>query len=1325
MKRLSVTIVLLGYCALAWCQPNNSTCEGVIELGVFPICDGTVYTNEGATPFDISFDNEPACFVENPPSNDVWFGFVTSGERKEIVITIDGVGNDGIRNIQAALYRGVCAVNSIALRSCAVSEAGEQQLSIDASDLTPNAQYYLRVDNFGGDANEGEFTVCIEEKSIDFNISDETTTLCRGRLYDSGGPDGNYGDNENYTFTICPSDFHRCVNLDMAFFNIEQKTAAVGDQIIFYNGPDTRSPIISVLGPDENFGTAHGGGGSCYNVQADDCLTIQFISDRSVNFEGFEANWECTVQPCTTDKQIKISGELTKEDIEEAISTPLSRVKIDTIICHEGALGTFNGGDETDLGLNSGLLLTTGSPFSVIGPNISDKISTNNGFEGDNDLDILSQLNGDGSTSNDACVVEMEVEVFSNELTFEYIFGSEEYPEFVGENFNDIFALLISGPGIDGIPEIDNQKNLAILPNQEFVQINSVNHLSNWEFYRNNTFGQSIEYDGLTSGLGSKKSLTASTEVLPCNTYRLKLAIADRGDFAFDSGVFIAEISSGAPTIALEVERSSDNIVEKCSGNEDEISVTLNRPLSTDVSFTTIIEGSATLGTDYQLNLPAEITFLAGETIKTYPIIPISDDLVEGTEEIIIKLINETECGTVTLSELVVEIDDEVQVEIDRAQDTLQTCLATEVQISASGAREYTWSPINNISDPFSPNPILQLEEDGWLFVKGTLGNTEFAECTATDSIFIQTINPITQIVELGKENFCKGEALQLNVNTNEETFALEWITALGEIIEQDNGTILNISTVGEDQKIFVQQTTGECITTDSLTINVDDFFFPVLNFTDTTVCQSDAVEIVPFVIPSSTSYTWSPSDFLSATNIANPIAIPERDQTYTLTAVSENGFCSVDTSISIKVAQNEINIITEGPIKICEGEEIDISAEVTSTSSNPIVSWTIDQNPTSAEGIRFNRSISTEGFLTAIVSDGGCVNADSIFIEVEALPDLDILTLPDRNSFCAGEIVTLISEDFPNTFFPDISFEWLDVEGSNTGLNYAFRTEESRYFVRKTVNGLCESLDSIFVIVDDLDASLNITEATICSGDTLPLQIISSGVDEVIWSPNICETTNCETVFLELDFSQDFTAVVKSGNCRDTLDLSVKVIDYDLNIVEVEETVPLGTEMTFVAELDIEYDGRYFWFINDELLDETSNTLMYQIISDTTKVQVGIDLPSCGDSALFIFASIPEIVFPDAFIPTGDVLNQTFTYAAIIENNGFETAFINVETFEIFNRWGQQVFSCDDQTCLDDGWDGRINGREAPAAVYAYIFKGALPNGDEIIRKGNVTLIR
>jgi hypothetical protein len=64
-------------------------------------------------------------------------------------------------------------------------------------------------------------------------------------------------------------------------------------------------------------------------------------------------------------------------------------------------------------------------------------------------------------------------------VEFEYVFGSEEYCEDVGSEYNDVFGFFISGPGINGV------KNLAVLPGGTTpISVNSINHDVNTQYYR-------------------------------------------------------------------------------------------------------------------------------------------------------------------------------------------------------------------------------------------------------------------------------------------------------------------------------------------------------------------------------------------------------------------------------------------------------------------------------------------------------------------------------------------------------------------------------------------------------------------------------------------------------------------------------------------------------------------------------------------------------------------------------------------------------------------------------------------------------------------------
>ena len=196
------------------------------------------------------------------------------------------------------------------------------------------------------------------------------------------------------------------------------------------------------------------------------------------------------------------------------------------------SIGWFNS-VATNLGLKSGIILTTGDVHTARGENNDLKATTINDTEGDADLSTLVKVK-----TYDAAVLEFDFSVQSDSVEFRYVFASEEYNHAVNFPFNDVFAFFISGPGIKG------KKNIALIPNSSVpIAINNVNNGSwkgqsygpckNCEYYIDNTYGKNIQYNGFT------RVLTAVAPVQPCQTYHIKLAITDAADKKYDSAIFL------------------------------------------------------------------------------------------------------------------------------------------------------------------------------------------------------------------------------------------------------------------------------------------------------------------------------------------------------------------------------------------------------------------------------------------------------------------------------------------------------------------------------------------------------------------------------------------------------------------------------------------------------------------------------------------------------------------------------------------------------------------------------------------------------------------
>ncbi len=1099
------TFSFLLFAFSLFAQPANDDCPGIVNLGPAPVCpDDVIYNNLNATASDIGFDNIPPCWVGGIVNRDVWFSFVAVDTILDYRITVTGCPDpnlsiDPILNPQIAIYRGDCEYDGLQLLKCETSANGEGLVELDLFGLTPGITYFIRINDWSASAspNDGAFKLCIVKKPPISTVDQGGSTACSGTLTDTGGPDGDYGNNENFAYTICPTNPHNCINFTLDYYNVE----GFGDQIVFYDGPTIGSPQIGSI---SGGGNGNNNGGVCYMVAAQSgCLTVQFISNGSTTFEGFQGFWECTTEACQAPTQITVQTSSSPADIVQSVVTGQTAITITNIDCPSLALGTFQAGPNTDLGLEKGILLTSGSAPGAANPGTF-FTSAGTFSPGDADLDYLSSINGNNSLSNDACIVEMDVFASTDEITFEYVFGSEEYPEWVGTSFNDIFAFLVSGPGIVGDPNIANQQNIATLPNGTFIQINSVNNSANWQYYRNNQNGPSVAYDGLTSdSLGVKKSLTARIATIPCNTYHLKFAIADRGDSAFDSGVFISDIKGGSPQLGVNYNSGIQYLVEECVNIPDEVVISLNNPIDQSATYDIVVSGTATLGVDYLLTLPGSVTFDTGNEVFTFPIQALSDGLPEGTETIIIQLVRDFGCGATILATLQIDLQDNLNVQIFEDQlDTVLVCEGNGAQLNVIGANTYFWQPPGIFSDPSISNPTVNPTVSQWVTVMGTLGL-----CTDVDSVYLELISPEVNILPEGTINICAGDIVTLTATNNVNNSNLLWTTFFFNLPDPTNPVqVIDPPAFFNSVFLNVQVELGGCIATDQVTINIDPFAFPVVA-NDTTICQNYSVDLGTDIIGSTTNFNWTPTVGLNPSgNVSGPIATPDATTTYTLIASSATGICKDTAQVTITVIPADVAIQNPDTVFICVGESATLN-NINSTAGVG-VTWSpnffLTQN--SPQQVVVNPPVSTWYYAT--LNTGACLVTDSVLVYVDSLPDLSIMANPAKESYCLGEQVLLVSPTYEPGNFPGITLMWdSEIPGALTPdsfLNLVFIATETHTYVRTTTVNACTSVDSIqIVVVPSTVIQVLPQTSSICPGESVNLTVQGpAGLTDFSWTP-------------------------------------------------------------------------------------------------------------------------------------------------------------------------------------------------------------------------------
>jgi len=233
--------------------------------------------------------------------------------------------------------------------------------------------------------------------------------------------------------------------------------------------------------------------------------------------------------------------------LANTILDPSSGITISNVVyngANTPASGTFTGGAGS-IGINSGVIMTSGDAAGAPGPNNSDSYSYQLSTGGNTILDSLIP----GYTTLDAITLDFDFTTpGTGNLFFNYVFASEEYNEYTNTQYNDVFGFFL-----DGI-------NVALIPGTTTpVSINNVNggnpygtNASNPQFYNNNDLNDGgpffdIQYDGFTD------VFQVAVYGLEAGTHHMMLGIADAGDQVLDSAVFIQAGSfSGTPKPVAE-----------------------------------------------------------------------------------------------------------------------------------------------------------------------------------------------------------------------------------------------------------------------------------------------------------------------------------------------------------------------------------------------------------------------------------------------------------------------------------------------------------------------------------------------------------------------------------------------------------------------------------------------------------------------------------------------------------------------------------------------------------------------------------------------------
>lgn len=392
-----------------------------------------------------------------------------------------------------------------------------------------------------------------------------------------------------------------------------------------------------------------------------------------------------------------LPGFITAEDI---LTQVFVNQGIDIVsVTYEGdeiAVGEFTNG-LAHVGIDEGIVLSTGvaSTQNVNGPLGADGVGS--GFaSADNDSNFLSPNLSNiavTSTINDVGRFVIEFAASSDSVRFQYVFASEEYPEYACTNFNDVMGIFISGPGINGAFE-NNGINIALVPDTDVpVSINNI-HPENGPacppafeaFYNDNngTTNQPV-YDGFLDVFYSV------AQVIPGEIYTLEIAIADGGDNVFDSAFFLAAESFGSDSLVVNTTVDVVSSIAE-TGGMVEIPFNFSGTKAPLFPITYEMTGTAVYGVDYQSSMPATGVINSADELLNFAITPMDDGSAEAYEYLKIRF----DAPAVAFDEYVVYFLDEVSCDLPAA---MTLCEAAPIELSVTSAEQDSIFYFENTDD--------------------------------------------------------------------------------------------------------------------------------------------------------------------------------------------------------------------------------------------------------------------------------------------------------------------------------------------------------------------------------------------------------------------------------------------------------------------------------------------------------------------------------------------------------------------------------------------------------------------------------------------------
>ncbi len=546
------------------------------------------------------------------------------------------------------------------------------------------------------------------------------------------------------------------------------------------------------------------------------------------------------------------------------------------------------------------------------------------------------------------------------------------------------------------------------------------------------------------------------------------------------------------------------------------------------------------------------------------------------------------------------------------------------------------------------------------------------------------------------------------------------------------------------------------------------DINFPITGYQEITLIVEDINGCTDTLTKGTTSYGINASFESSSTNICLPATVDFQDLSTSDTTITQWDWsfgsdetnpsfeftttdnnpgievilsltdavgCTESISKTIAVYEVTSNISIDNGPGICVGEEITFSAsDFTSQGSFLHYEWDFESFGTSmnqSETILFDDSGMINVVLEYTEDQSGCSGTAEIPITVVQVPVADFSTsVDDLEEICHPAIIEFNNtsqwEGFVNHFW-DFG-NGIGSNEVNPFNSFPKGTHEVELIVR-SVYGCSDTISKTYTLVGP-EGDMFLDKNSICKGESITFSLENPiDVNEYIW---VFGDGTVEENVSPIEHFFDFNP--PGGETK--VDLILKSVENGCEFII--------TEPIYITEILADFDfidssyceglaifenksvgavDNFVWdFGNGSSSTEYNPSIIYDDLGNYTVTLRVSDAQNICNDEISKEISIEEVAdfifFPNVFTPNNDNQNDYFNVAVL---PGYEDV-VEVKTFKVYNRWGNQLYDNDNPSL---GWDGMDNNAPAPATVYAYFIEVEITDCNNKVQKGNVTIIR